>query len=93
MSIDVFQILTMEEHWDYTELLTEGLRVLCNLSNSTEGKQNFGADLRWAWEWLLLVIVNHSEEDIVYYGGGTLLNVLQRELVVLLREHQEELQK
>jgi hypothetical protein len=90
---DVFQLLTMEEHWDYTELLTEGLRVLCNLSNTTGGKEHFGPDLRWAWEWLLLLIVNHSNEDIVYYGGGILLNILQRELVTLLREHQEELEK
>lgn len=57
---------------DNDEITTQGLRIICNISNTSHGKKYLLEDLSLE---MLFTMLEHSARDAVYYAACTILNI------------------
>ena len=58
---------------DNEEITYEGIRIICNLSNTSPGRISLSKDLNFK---LLLVLLEHLDRDVVFYTTCTILNII-----------------
>lgn len=70
--LDYFRKILQESMTDHVEITTQGIRIICNISNTRKGKELVTQDLNLK---LILAMMEHPNRDVVHYTACILLNV------------------